>query len=244
MGQDMIAAVWGKKGNYILSPPKQKVRLSSPVKLSHGPLAIKPGEFCLLCFYPFNGCSEPPAPSCHVLHTPCREQTPGGYKPRERVSPLWAKMRNLKHMVLLSLRICSFCLLSGAWKTAWSKTCQLKESLEMGVSGTGPPYRTPLEVQALEYLQEVVWTPAHPGSWVSKQCTWDSVRHISFTHLFFFQVSLFQQLHCYLVSKSYPTLCHPMDCSPPGSSVHVISQARILEWVAISFSRGSSPPRD
>ena len=36
----------------------------------------------------------------------------------------------------------------------------------------------------------------------------------------------------------------PMDCSPPGSSVHGILQARILEWVAISFSRGSSPPRN
>ena len=36
----------------------------------------------------------------------------------------------------------------------------------------------------------------------------------------------------------------PVDCSPPGSSVHGISQARILEWVAISFSRGSSGPRD
>jgi len=35
-----------------------------------------------------------------------------------------------------------------------------------------------------------------------------------------------------------------MDCSSPGSSVHGISQARILEWVAISFSRGSSQPRD
>ena len=35
-------------------------------------------------------------------------------------------------------------------------------------------------------------------------------------------------------------LCDPMDCSPPGSSVYGISQARILEWVAISFSRGSS----
>ena len=35
-----------------------------------------------------------------------------------------------------------------------------------------------------------------------------------------------------------------MDCSPPGSSVHGISQARILEWIAISFSRGSSQPRD
>ena len=38
--------------------------------------------------------------------------------------------------------------------------------------------------------------------------------------------------------------CDPMDCSPPGSSVHGISQARILEWVAISLSRGSSQPRD
>ena len=35
-----------------------------------------------------------------------------------------------------------------------------------------------------------------------------------------------------------------MDCSPPGSSVHGVSQARVLEWVAISFSRGSSQPRD
>ena len=38
--------------------------------------------------------------------------------------------------------------------------------------------------------------------------------------------------------------CDPMDCSPPGSSVHGIFQARILEWVAISFSRGSSRPRN
>ena len=42
-----------------------------------------------------------------------------------------------------------------------------------------------------------------------------------------------------------PTLCDPMDCSPPpGSSVHGISQARILEWVDMSLSRGSSRPRD
>ena len=45
-----------------------------------------------------------------------------------------------------------------------------------------------------------------------------------------------------LVSQSCPTLCNPMDCSPPGSSVHGILQARILEWVAIPFSRGSSNP--
>ena len=46
------------------------------------------------------------------------------------------------------------------------------------------------------------------------------------------------------VAQSCPTLCDPMDCSPEGSSVHGVLQARILEWVAISFSRGSSRPRD
>ena len=46
------------------------------------------------------------------------------------------------------------------------------------------------------------------------------------------------------VAQSCPTLCYCVDCSQPGSSVHGILQARILEWVAISFSRGSSPPRD
>ena len=46
------------------------------------------------------------------------------------------------------------------------------------------------------------------------------------------------------VAQSYPTLSNPMDCSPPGSSVHGIFLARMLEWVAISSSRGSSQPRD
>ena len=46
------------------------------------------------------------------------------------------------------------------------------------------------------------------------------------------------------VSQSCPTLCNPVDCSPPGSSVHEILQSRILEWVFISFSRGSSRPRN
>ena len=47
-----------------------------------------------------------------------------------------------------------------------------------------------------------------------------------------------------LVAQSCPTLCNPIDCSPPGSSAHEIFQARILESFAISFSRGSSQPRD
>ena len=46
------------------------------------------------------------------------------------------------------------------------------------------------------------------------------------------------------VAQSCPTLWDPMDCSPPGSSVHGISQARVLEWVAMPCSKGSSQPRD
>ena len=56
-------------------------------------------------------------------------------------------------------------------------------------------------------------------------------------------------LYCYvcLSAKSLqfcPTVCNPMSYSPPGSSVHGILQIRILEWVVISFLRGSSRPRD
>ena len=47
-----------------------------------------------------------------------------------------------------------------------------------------------------------------------------------------------------LLAQSRPSLCNPMDCSPPGSSLHGLLQARILERVAISFSRGSSQPGD
>ena len=47
-----------------------------------------------------------------------------------------------------------------------------------------------------------------------------------------------------LITQWYPTLCDSTDYSPPDSSIHGILQARILEWVAISFSRGSSQPRN
>ena len=46
------------------------------------------------------------------------------------------------------------------------------------------------------------------------------------------------------VTQSCATLSDPLDCGPEGSSVHGIFQSRILEWVAISYSRGSSQPRD
>ena len=52
---------------------------------------------------------------------------------------------------------------------------------------------------------------------------------------------LFLCMQCHAKSlQSYPTLCNPTDCSPPGSSVHGIRQAKILQWVAMPFSRGSA----
>ena len=63
-------------------------------------------------------------------------------------------------------------------------------------------------------------------------------RQSGFTRHFFATVCV-----C-LIVQSCPNLCNPMHCSPPDSAVHGIFQARILEWVAISSSRGSSQPRD
>ena len=60
---------------------------------------------------------------------------------------------------------------------------------------------------------------------------------------FLLKVLLFNTCACSVAQASL-TLCSPMDCSPPGSSVHVTSQSRILEWVAMSSSRVSSQPRD
>ena len=48
-------------------------------------------------------------------------------------------------------------------------------------------------------------------------------------------IYIYIYIHTIFVTTLCPTLCHPVNCSPPGSSVHGISQARILEWAAISF---------
>ena len=64
-------------------------------------------------------------------------------------------------------------------------------------------------------------------------------------HTFFIPIPAFPAWKVESVSHSVRlTLCNPIDCSPPGSSVHGILQERILEWVAISFSRECFQPRD
>ena len=68
-------------------------------------------------------------------------------------------------------------------------------------------------------------SPALASRFITTSTTWEAPESVS-------------------VIQLCPTLCRPMDCSLPGSSVHRIFQARILEWVAISSSKGSFQPRD
>ena len=113
----------------------------------------------------------------------------------------------------------------------------------------------PVVVQSLSCVQFFVtsWTAAHLASLpfsisrsllklISIELMMPS-SHIILCHPLFLPPSIFSSISCCLVVQCL-TLCDPVDWRPIGSSVHGILQARILEWVAISFSRGSSGPRD
>ena len=94
----------------------------------------------------------------------------------------------------------------------------------------------PLKVYLFMFYERFLWrTNIKFNSIVST-----SMKIILTVEFYFFD-SLLLLLSCQVVSNSFVT---PMDCSPPGSSVHGIFQARILEWIAISFCGGSSRPRD
>ena len=71
-----------------------------------------------------------------------------------------------------------------------------------------------------------------------------SIIYILLEFPFLYIPSNFCYLWVCMCTQSCPTLCYPICCSPPGSSVHRLLQAKLLEWVAISFSRGSLWPRD
>ena len=80
-----------------------------------------------------------------------------------------------------------------------------------------------------------------PTLWTSQEAGAGSFLFIHCTHS---ASTLPTHTHTHTFAQLCPILCDPMDCSPPGSSIHGILQARILEWITIPFSRGSSLPRD
>ena len=144
----------------------------------------------------------------------------------------------------------------------WTAACQA--SLSLTISRSLPKFMSFASVVPSSHL--ILW---HPLLLLPSILL--SIREILFTCLtitssycgtvhFLHHRKFCSQCHseefslCYLINskheseseviQSCPTLCNPMDCSLPGSSVHGIFQATVLEWVAISFSRGFSWPRD
>ena len=97
----------------------------------------------------------------------------------------------------------------------------------------------------LEYCQRIMykrspcchsWSPTvYPQHIPQSDLLTNKSRHIT---------PQFKALHAYVCAQSCPILCHPMNCSLTGSSVHGVFQARIMQWVAIFFSRRSSQSRD
>ena len=86
-------------------------------------------------------------------------------------------------------------------------------------------------ILSLKSHPPTIWTWSHNAS--------SSCNSVQLAKLFHFPC-----VRACLVAQSCPIVCNSFSCSPSGSSVHGMSQARILERVAISFSRGSSPPKN
>ena len=96
------------------------------------------------------------------------------------------------------------------------------------------------------HLHQDIFTVSHVHNILEKGTSSFSKLQMQWKKLFFILVFQTTQKHfCLLeVAQLCPTLCDPKDCNLPGSSIHGIFQARIQEWVAISFSRTSSGSRD
>ena len=115
---------------------------------------------------------------------------------------------------------------------------------------SGLPFHTPGDLPNPGIEPSSLTSPALAGGFFTTSTTWEALQikfnyfprldQISLSNVI---PSLFSESESE-VAQSCPTLFDPMYCSLPGSSVHGILQARIPEWIAISFSRGSSQPRD
>ena len=102
-------------------------------------------------------------------------------------------------------------------------------------SSLGQPLQTKTTAKASTKRADSLWAT------VLKVCPEYSPQAINTTE---FERDKYTHIYIALVLVTWSCLCGPMDCSPPGSSVQGILQARILEWVAMPSSRGSAPPRD
>ena len=144
------------------------------------------------------------------------------------------------------------------WKTPWME--ELGRLQSMGSQRVGHDWETSLHFTSLHFTSLHFTSNENPGL-VSFRIEWFDLLAVEGTlksllqhhsskasilqcSAFFIQLLKRKKVKESEVSQSCPTLCDPMVYSPAGSSIHGILQARVLEWGAISFSRGSSRPRD
>ena len=119
--------------------------------------------------------------------------------------------------------------------TLWTAAHQASLSMEFSRQEYWSefPYHPPRDLPNPEIEPTSLKSPVLAGGFFTTSTAWKSPILLLVTCVL-----------CVLVTQSCLTLYDPMDCSPPGFSILGILQARILEWVAVSFSRGSSQPRD
>ena len=123
-------------------------------------------------------------------------------------------------------------------RTTWRFLKKLKTEL---------PYDPEIPLLGI-YMEKTVipkdkYTPKFTATLLTMARTWEQPKHLSTDERIKKVWNIYAMEYCESeseVAQSCLTLCDPMDCSPPGSSVHEIFQARVLEWLAISFSRKSS----
>ena len=130
-----------------------------------------------------------------------------------------------------------------AWKIPWTEEPGRLQS--MGLLRVGHNWATSLSLFTFMYWRRK-WQPTPvflPGKSQGRGSVMGCVYGVAQSRTQLKRLSscssnyLFTYMCVCPVTQSYPTLCSPMDCSPPSSSVHGIFQARVLEWGAIAFSK-------
>ena len=136
-------------------------------------------------------------------------------------------------------------VMSNSFATPW--TVARQAPLLMGFPRqeywSGLPFPSPGDLPDPGIKPTSLGPPALAGGFFTIEPAGENHMYILSIYMGSLYLCVYIYLIVCLIDQSYLTLCYPLDCSPPDSSVHGILQTRILEWGAISFSRGSTQHR-
>ena len=146
---------------------------------------------------------------------------------------------------ILQARTLEWVAISFSNACKWKVKVKSISRVQLLVTPWTAAYQAP---PSMGFSRQEYWSgvplPSPVSKWMKAQCSSLFWVFLQPTLSLFFKIEnfIFYWGSGGLVAKSCLTLCNPIDCSPPDSSVHGILQGSILQWVAISFSRGSSQP--